>query len=278
MTMTSMTDRLAALRENPDCIRKIISTVLRDREESCKYSPTDPHRPLATLIEMAGYSPVLVGECFTALSDASQRLILRMSEPETLESPPLRPRRSADTDEVAYLVQGVNGYDFLARVIASPPAPELPGLTDIVLTLDLTAVERANRILALHPDAADVCSSRFATPSEAREIERFYIHTMAEKRLWAVIDRQTNTIMSQQRDEDMVRAHCQVLNEFPDVADRIVSSSQRHDAIQAMMSAQEAECMQERRSLFHELVNVSRAWREQRYLIGQDPYKGIKAA
>lgn len=275
MTETNTRARLVVAFGDLDLCERVIDAVASIAEVyDVALETGNPLLPLIALVGDIDLDTAAIAAAILDLPEDSRQIVLRIAEPDMAERPGLLPRRTGDAEDAAYLASGVNSLDFLIAVHARGEVPELAGLRALVRDPAITDADRVARMLALHPQAADLCSHVYAGGARPGETRRFYESCpgIGYDGRWQVIDRETNTVVL----ESKWARHCEALaltmSAFPEIGAQMSALVANHYANQPCARSVTEAYRAEWARLHDSLGAASTAWRAEGHLPLCDPW------
>lgn len=283
--MTDTRTRLATALSDPTVSERVLEAIGSIAQFDCTIPADSPLLPLAGLMADIDRSDAEIAAALLDLPEASLQIALRFTDPGMVDQPVLVARQTSDTDPVAYLATAVNGWGFLVVVHLLPERAALAGLSALVRDPTLDSAERVRRILALHPDIADLCSHVYANGAAPGQTGRFYSTvplpwgtSFGHSDRCQVIDRDTNEVVLETKWARTCEAHALAMSAFPAIGAQMSALVTQHygngrptaEATRAFKAAWDR--------LFVALGEASAEWRAAGNLPLTDPWAVAPAA
>ncbi len=245
----------------------------------CEIPQDSPLLPLVKLVAEATGTDAEIAQAMLALPEDSLAIAMRLADDIAVDQAVLYARRTSETDDAAYLAQAVNGFGFLIVSHLAREPTELAGLRAIVRDPSLGEDERVQAILALHPQAADLCSQFYANGPAPDEAGRFYPALplpwgtcFGDPSYWQVIDRETNAVVLESKWARNCEAFSMTMNAFPAIGARMADLAAAHYGQDRPTLAQIETFNAAWAALTEELGSASSAWRADGNLPLYDPW------
>lgn len=253
------------------------------------YGPRDVTSPIQPLLTVARDPFVLTQaneiaaarKALLAVPATSLAVIARFLALASVQEMPLLARRTGDTDPAAYLAAGIETAETLFAALILPEIPGLIGIRTILLNPDLDREGRIAQILALSPQAADLCSYHLADGAHPDVTDRFYssrshVDTDGD---WVVVDRDTNRVVQFSKWARWSDAVAKAMNAQPAIGAALAEIADRREALRPQgTEAEFAALRAEEQAQFDALGEATRAWRASGGLGSFDPWSPKQAA
>jgi hypothetical protein len=278
--MNDVRTRLIAVLADSAIIDRVVEALASIAEQFDLPVPEDSALfPLVALVGDIDLTSADLSARILDLGDDSLALALRLTDEAIASQPVLVPRRTVDIDASAYLGKAVNGYGFLIAAHLVREIPELAGIRAILRDVDLDDAGRVAAILALHPQAADLCSQVYAAGPSPEETGRFYLSLplpwcspFGESSQWQVVDRTNNEVVLESKWARTCEAHALAMNAFPEIGARMSALVTAHYSRGETTPAQDRAFRAAWTVLFDELGRISAEWRAAGNLPLSDPW------